>query len=85
MANEDDLLWKRQCVKVLVEVNAGDTLGLPEDSDDTAQTMRKFEMSGHLYPVELIDRMIVEKLLGVDEERGVIMGAAGPRFFNQYR
>ena len=85
MANKDDLLWKRQCVKVLVEVNAGDTLGLPEDSDDTAQTMRKFELSGNLYPEALIDRMIADKLLRADDELGVAMAAAGPRFLTQYR
>ena len=69
---------------MLREVTAGDTLGPPQD-DYTDQTIRKFELSGNLYPVELINRMIAENLLDVDEERGVIMTAQGQRFFYQYR
>jgi len=84
MPNESDLHRQQQYVKVLREVTAGDTLGPPQD-DYTGQTIRKFELSGNLYPVALINRMIAENLLDVDEERGVIMAAEGQRFFHQYR
>lgn len=84
MPNESDLFWRRQCVEVLREVTAGDTLGPPQDQD-TAQKLRKFELSGNLYPEALIDRMIAEKLLRADDERGVAMAAAGSRFFYRYR
>ncbi len=84
MPNESDLHRQQQYVKVLREVTAGDTLGPPQD-DHTGQAIRRFELSGNLYPVALIDRMIAENLLDVDEERGVIMAAKGERFFHQYR
>jgi len=69
---------------VLREVTAGDTLGPPQDHD-TNQTIRQFELSGKLFPVALINRMIAENLLDADEERGVIVTAEGQRFFFQYR
>jgi len=84
MPNESDLHRQQQYVKVLREVTAGDTLGPPQD-DYRGQTIRKFELSGNLYPVALINRMIAENLLDADEERGVIITAEGQRFFNQYR
>ena len=84
MPNESDLLWQRHCVKVLREVTAGDTLG-PPAVHDTAQNMRKFELSGNHYSGALIDRMIAEKLLRVDDERGVAMVAKGARFLFRYR
>ena len=62
----------------------GDTRGPPQDHD-TAESMRKFETSSNLYRGVLFERMIAEKLLGVDDERGVIMAAKGPRFFTRYR
>lgn len=84
MPNESDLNRRQQYVKVLRDVTSGDTLGPPQDHD-TNQTGRKFELSGNLYPVPLIDRMIAENLLDADEERGVIIAPEGQRFFNQYR
>ena len=84
MPNEFDLHRQQQYIKVLREVTAGDTLGPPQD-DYTGQTTRRFELSGNLYPVALINGMIAENLLDVDEERGVIMAAEGQRFFYQYR
>ena len=84
MPNESDLHRQQQYVKVLREVTAGDTLGPPQDGD-SGTTIRKFELSGNLYPVALINRMIAENLLDADEERGVIMAAEGQRFFYQYR
>ena len=84
MPNESDRLWQLQYVKVLREVTAGDTLG-PAQDHDVAQPMRKFELSGNLYPAALLDRMIAEKLLVVDDERGVIMASAGSSFLYRYR
>ena len=84
MPNESDLRRQQQYVKVLREVTAGDTLGPPQD-DCMGRTTRRFELSGNLYPVALINRMIADNLLDVDEKRGVIMAAEGQRFFYQYR
>ncbi len=84
MPTESDLNRRQQYVKVLRDVTSGDTLGPPQDHD-TNQTGRKFELSGNLYPVPLINRMIAENLLDADEERGVIIAPEGQRFFNQYR
>jgi len=83
-SESDDVIWQQRYVKVLRELTAGDTLGPPEDHGE-ARNMRKFELSGNLYPAALIDRMIAEKLLRVDDERGVAMTAEGPRFFNRHR
>jgi len=84
MPDESDLYRQQQYVKVLREVTAGDTLGPPQD-DDNHHSIRKFELSGNLFPVELIDRMIAESLLVSNEDRGVIMAAAGERFFFRHR
>lgn len=84
MPDKSNLYRQQQYVKVLREVTAGDTLGPPHD-DDTHQNIRKFELSGNLFPVKLIDRMIAERLLVSNDDRGVIMAAAGERFFFQHR
>jgi hypothetical protein len=84
LPNETDLNRYRQYTKVLCEVTAGDTLGPPQ-ANDTDQACRQFELSGNLYPAALIDRMIAEKLLAPNTDRGVIMGAEGERFYNRHR
>ena len=84
MPNEPDLHRQQQYVKVLREVTAGDTLGPPQD-DDTNQTVRKFELSGHVFPVTLIDQMVAEHLLDRNEDRGVVMVAKGEQFFFRHR
>ena len=84
MPNEPNLHRQQQYVKVLREVTAGDTLGPPQD-DDTNQTVRKFELSGHVFPVALIDRMVAEHLLDRNEDRGVVMVAKGEQFFFRHR
>ena len=84
MPSESDLHRQQQYVKVLREVMAGDTLAAPQEHDGD-QTIRKFELSGNLFPVALIDRMIAESLLERDEERGVVIAAEGERFFTRHR
>jgi len=83
MPSESDLRRQEQRVNVLREVNAGDTLGPPQD-DDPAR-MRKFELSRKRFPAALIDHMITEKLIAADDERGVIITTAGERFLHRYR
>ena len=84
ISNESDLHRQQQYVKVLREVTAGDTLGPPEN-DDTNQAVRRFEMSGHLFSVALVDRMIAAGLLDSDGGRSVIITAEGQRFFTRHR
>lgn len=84
VSSKSEIHWQQQCVKVLREVTAGDTLGPPQDQG-AARPMRKFELSGNLDPAALIDRMIAEKLLDLDDERGVAMAASGVRFLYRYR
>lgn len=84
MPDESDVYRQQQYVKVLREVTAGDTLG-PAYDDDTHRSIRKFELSGNPFPVKLIDRMIAERLLVSNGDRGVVIAAAGERFFFRYR
>jgi hypothetical protein len=69
---------------VLREVVAGDSLG-PSEETPEGSALRRFELSGIAFPTALVDRMIAERMLTTDGERGVVITAQGQRFFTRHR
>ncbi|MGD8817568.1 MAG: hypothetical protein PVJ51_10300 [Acidobacteriota bacterium] len=69
---------------MLREVTAGDSLGPLEETPE-GPALRRFELSRIAFPAALVDRMIAERMLTTDGERGVAITAHGQRFFTRHR
>lgn len=82
--NTADREREQQYVRVLREVTAGDSLGPLEETPE-GPALRRFELSGIAFPAALVERMIAERMLAADGERGVVITAQGQRFFTRHR